>query len=262
MQSFLVCNLIAIYRIILTAIITASLLPIIFFLRLLNFKTGKIKCFYMRVVCRVIGIKLIVHGELSKLRPLLIASNHLSYIDVLAYGSLAPIEFVSKKEVSGWPFIGILAKLADTVFIDRSRSKSLESRKKMDHKLNEGNILLFFPEATSNDGTNILPFKSSLFDVVKTNTTATITLQPSVIAFTRINNLPIGNGWKSLFSWYGEIGFIQHLWRFLRLGCTTVEISLLEPIKDGQSMNRKLLKELTEQSVKNGMSDVLSGRKH
>ena len=262
MQSFLICNLIAIKRIILTATITLALIPFISILKLLNLRYGKIKCLYMRSICKIIGVKIVVHGKLSKLRPLLIASNHLSYIDILAYGSIAPIEFVSKKEVSGWPFIGILAKLADTVFIDRSRSKSLESRKKMDNKLNEGNVLLFFPEATSNDGINILPFKSSLFDVVKSNKPNNITLQPAAIAFTKINNLPIGNGWKSLFAWYGNIGFIEHLWKFLKLGHATVEINLLEPIIDGQNMNRKLLKEITEKEVKQGMSNILSGIKN
>ena len=261
MQSYLICNITAISKIIISFIFSIIIVPIIYLLKCVNFKIGKIRCFYMRGILRIIRVKIIVKGKLSKSRPLLIASNHLSYIDILAYGSLAPIEFVSKKEVSNWPLIGFLAKLAGTVFIDRRRARTLTARNEMNKKLSEGNILLFFPEATSNNGIHILPFKSSLFEVVSNISYSKVTLQPAAIAFTHINELPIGFGWKSLFSWYGEIDFLKHLWNFLKLGLTTIEIRFLEPIKDGQSTDRKLLTSITENSVKNGMSDILSARK-
>src|SRR5512143_251664 len=39
----------------------------------------------------------------------LIVSNHLSYLDILCYSSIAPCVFVSKSEVRGWPVFGRLA---------------------------------------------------------------------------------------------------------------------------------------------------------
>ena len=52
----------------------------------------------------------------------LLVSNHLSYLDILVYSSLSPCVFVSKKEVRSWPIFGQMARMAGTVFIDRSRS--------------------------------------------------------------------------------------------------------------------------------------------
>ena len=50
----------------------------------------------------------------------LIVSNHLSYLDILCYSSIAPCIFVSKAEVRGWPVFGRLATNGGTIYIDRT----------------------------------------------------------------------------------------------------------------------------------------------
>ena len=42
----------------------------------------------------------------------ILASNHLSYLDILVYGSIQPLVFLSKSEVRSWPCLGILTRCA------------------------------------------------------------------------------------------------------------------------------------------------------
>ncbi|NKB46081.1 MAG: 1-acyl-sn-glycerol-3-phosphate acyltransferase [Alphaproteobacteria bacterium] len=218
---------------------------------------------WMRVIlfrglCQIFGIDVVVHGEPVASRPLLIASNHVSYLDIIAFGSVAELEFVSKAEVATWPVIGWLAKLGDTVFIERLRTRTLEARKDMAARLGENRTLVFFPEATAGDGNRLLPFKSALFTV--TSAIEGVTVQPAAIAYTRLNGLPTGFGWRAFFAWYGNMTLFSHAWRFLHLGRTTVEIAFLPPVDTAGEMDRKALATATENAVRVGFNHLLSGQ--
>ena len=78
--------------------------------------------FFHKINCRVFGIEIKTSGNISKKIPTLLVSNHASYLDILILGSLFKTSFLSKKEVGQWPLIGILAKLQNTIFIDRKIS--------------------------------------------------------------------------------------------------------------------------------------------
>lgn len=49
----------------------------------------------------------------------MIVSNHLSYLDILAFSAALPCVFVSKAEVQRWPIFGRYARWAGTVFVRR-----------------------------------------------------------------------------------------------------------------------------------------------
>src|ERR1051326_8219916 len=94
----------------------------------------------------------------------LIASNHLSYLDILVYSAIAPCAFVSKREVRSWPAVGWIATLSGTIYVDRSRrSETHAIQPEIQSALSSGLRLFLFPEGTSSDGSRILPFHSSLF---------------------------------------------------------------------------------------------------
>lgn len=95
----------------------------------------------------------------------LIVSNHLSYLDIFAFSAVAPCAFVSKDEIRSWPIIGRIASLAGCVFIDRAdRSQAHLVQPQMKAALANGARLILFPEGTSSDGSNVLPFHSSLLE--------------------------------------------------------------------------------------------------
>ena len=109
-----------------------------------------------------IGLRLEVTGV--PLGAGLIASNHLSYLDILVYSAIAPCAFVAKREVRAWPAVGWIATLAGCIYVDRSRrSETHTVQPEIQSALAGGLRLFLFPEGTSSDGSRVLPFHSSLF---------------------------------------------------------------------------------------------------
>ena len=113
-------------------------------------------------ILRGIGVQVSISGPVPAHG--LIASNHLSYLDILVFSAIAPCIFVSKSEVRSWPLVGWIASLTGTVFVDRSSISETHSvLPRMQARLQDGARLILFPEATSGDGRSVLPFHSSLF---------------------------------------------------------------------------------------------------
>ncbi len=100
---------------------------------------------YWRGIALILGLRLIVRGTLSTRRPTLYIVNHVSYLDIVALGSVLDAAFVAKAEVRGWLGIGIVARLGRTVFVDRKRGKSKEHRDAMLDRLTKAreSVILF-----------------------------------------------------------------------------------------------------------------------
>jgi 1-acyl-sn-glycerol-3-phosphate acyltransferase len=97
----------------------------------------------------------------------LLVSNHLSYLDILVIGAITPAVFVSKSEVRSMPVIGWLTALAGTVFIVRDRRTHVGAvNREIGAALADGLLVVVFPEGTSTNGREVLPFRSSLLEPV------------------------------------------------------------------------------------------------
>jgi 1-acyl-sn-glycerol-3-phosphate acyltransferase len=138
----------------------------------------------------------------------LVISNHMSYLDILVYSSISPCVFVSKKEVKSWPIFGQMARMAGTVFIDRSRSADTRRvNAEMQEALSGGAVVVLFPEGTSSDGTSVLPFRPALFDAaVRANESIT----PAHLGY----DVPDGSPGNDVGYW-GSMSFFPHLLRLL-----------------------------------------------
>ena len=55
-------------------------------------------------VCALLDVHVSVAGTRLDERPLLIVSNHVSWLDISVITSVAPVVFVAKREVGAWPF--------------------------------------------------------------------------------------------------------------------------------------------------------------
>lgn len=96
--------------------------------------------------------------------------NHLSYVDILVIAACAPVIFIAKQEVKGWPVFGWFARLAGTLFVQReSRTQVGQVAGEIESVLQRGALVVLFPEGTSSDGRTVLPFKSSLLEPVARN---------------------------------------------------------------------------------------------
>ena len=97
----------------------------------------------------------------------LLVSNHLSYLDILVIAAITPAVFVSKSEVRGWPVIGWLTSLAGTIFIVRERRTHVGAvNREIESALAAGALVVIFPEGTSTNGEQVLPFRSPLLEPV------------------------------------------------------------------------------------------------
>ena len=102
-------------------VVLIFLILIKFILGLFNsYISGHVVKLFHKLVLWLININVEKEGEVSKNpKGILFVSNHISYIDIPVLGSLLPLRFVAKSEVKAWPILGKLAKIGNTIFIER-----------------------------------------------------------------------------------------------------------------------------------------------
>jgi len=116
-----------------------------------------------RRVLRIFDAEFLANGQIPE-KGMLVC-NHLSYLDVLVLSALTPCLFIAKSEVQNWPIFGWFAHLAGTLFTDRRRRTQvgpLTAQIRM--ALNQGALVVLFPEGTSSDGSSVFPFRSALLE--------------------------------------------------------------------------------------------------
>lgn len=112
------------------------------------------------------GLTLEVKPSADGLAPqaALIAMNHISWLDIFALNAVMPATFVAKSEIRRWPLVGWLVAGTGTVFIERgSRHAVRNANHRIAARLAAGEPVAFFPEGTTSDGSDVLPFHTSLF---------------------------------------------------------------------------------------------------
>jgi len=223
----------------------------------------RIPPFYHRVCARILGFRVEAVGQPAD-APTLFISNHSSYLDITILGSLAPVSFVAKSEVAGWPFFGLLAKLQETVFIERTkRAGTARQADDIKGRLEAGDSLILFPEGTSSDGNRVLPFKTALFAVANTRVDGRpLTVQPVSVTATHLDGIPLGHGMRTLYSWFGDMDLVPHLWQVFTLGTMTVVVEFHPPVTvDSFAGSRKALADHCQARVAAGVSRAVTGRR-
>jgi 1-acyl-sn-glycerol-3-phosphate acyltransferase len=222
---------------------------------------------YSRFLCKLFGIRITVIGTPVRDRGVLMVANHTSYLDIIVLGGTTPVSFVAKSEVNTWPFFGLMARLYETVFVERARrSQAGVSRDQIRERLQEGDALILFPEGTSNDGNRVLPFKSALMGateaVVGTDTQGRaehVPVQPVSLAYTGYYGMPMGRENRPLFAWYGDMDLVPHLWEAVTSGPIDVVVQFHEPMTVDQMGGRKPLAVRAEAVVREGQARALAG---
>jgi lyso-ornithine lipid O-acyltransferase len=216
---------------------------------------------YHRGCCWILGFCVRTIGAPTAVRPVLFASNHVSYTDISVLGSLIIGSFVAKAEVARWPLFGWLAKLQRSVFVDRQARSARLQRSAMTERLAIGDALILFPEGTSGDGNRVLPFKSALFSAAEpVPAIGPVAVQPVSIAYTRLDGMPLGRLLRPFFAWYGSATLAPHLWRMLGLGTVEVVVEFHPPTFLADCGSRKALARYCQARVAGGMAAALCGR--
>jgi lyso-ornithine lipid O-acyltransferase len=213
--------------------------------------------YYHRLVCRILGIRIKRIGKFPVVGPALLIANHVSWIDIVAFSAVAPISFIAKRDVNGWPFFGQLARLQRTVFVDREkRSATGDSRNDMQRRFDAKDLLLLFPEGTSGPGNYVLPFKTAFFGAADY---PGVLVYPISVAYGGYRNLPMTKRERPFFAWYGDMDLAPHLWAALKTGPIEITILCHPPTTLADHGNRKALARYAETTVAKGLAEALHG---
>lgn len=163
-----------------------------------------------QAVCRaalgILGLGYQVQGTALRGGGAVVA-NHVSWLDIFTLNAGQRVYFVAKAEVARWPLIGALARATGTVFISRQRQAAAAQVALFRRRLQAGHQLLFFPEGTSTDGAQVLPFKPTLFAAFfDQGLPDDFQLQ----AVSLIYQAPQGADAR-IYGWWGEMDFAAHL---------------------------------------------------
>ena len=225
---------------------------------------GVISSNYYRVLCAILRINIRVTGDPARDRAVLIVSNHVSWVDILVIGSIMPVAFVAKREVAGWPLVGVTAKLQRTVFVDRARRhRTGDAIAEIVERLKAGIPVVLFAEGTSSDGNRVLPFRSALVGAVRdacAHLGQSVLIQPMSICYTGTQGLPMGRQHRPLVAWYGDLDFLPHFKTFVRRGAVDAVVSFGDAVAADGEADRKAMAKSLQGTVRKLTAAALRGR--
>jgi 1-acyl-sn-glycerol-3-phosphate acyltransferase len=177
---------------------------------------------WCRRIVRALGFQCTVEGWIP--HGGVVVSNHLSYLDILLYSSVRPFVMVAKTEVRGWPLMGWITSRAGTVYVERGGGPTTwpAVNAAMSEAYRSGLPVLFFPEGTTTNGAGVLPFRRGLFHSVLNNW---VPLRTAALRYS-LERRAVNGGAKvgEDVCWWGEMGFVSHVFRVLGLRGLSVQV--------------------------------------
>ena len=245
-------------------VLTVPLMPVqALLIRVSPAAARRFPYWYHRQVCKILGVTLEIDGAVQSNTPVLLVSNHTSWLDIPVLSAVAPLSFVAKKEVGGWPFVASLARLQRTVFVDRTkRQLAGEAANEISDRLDSGDTIVLFAEGTSSDSNRVLPFKTSLFGAVKTDAAiqSNAVVQTAAVVYTHLHGIALARADRPRVGWYGDMEMQSHAWHVLKSGPLKVTIRIGPPVPLESYSGRKDLALSTERSVRKAVHGILRGR--
>jgi len=155
-------------------------------------------------------IHLKVLGRPVQNGPALMVANHISWLDISVIHAARHCRFVSKSDIRDWPLLGTLATGAGTLYIERtSRKDALRMVKDMAEAMKNGDVVAVFPEGTTSDGRDLLPFHANL---IQSAILAEAPVQPMSLKF-----IDARSGEPSFAPCYiGDDTLLGSIWRTLK----------------------------------------------
>jgi 1-acyl-sn-glycerol-3-phosphate acyltransferase len=117
---------------------------------------------WARGMLAIMGIEVRVKGHPAK-GPVLMAANHISWLDILVIHGACHCRFVAKSEIRAWPLVGALTTGGGSLYIERTSNRdAMRVVHQMAEALQQGDVLAVFPEGGTGDGITLLPFHANL----------------------------------------------------------------------------------------------------
>ena len=210
---------------------------------------------FHKLGCIFLGIRVKTIGRPLVGRPTLLLSNHISWTDIIAIGSVADVTFVAKTGVRNTPVVGFMASLQRTLYVDyHSRTDARRTSQEMASRLSNNSAVLLFAEGHRDLGTHVQPFRSALVGAAQAameeGGATNVAIQPVTIAYTHLQGLPVSRNERSGISGMNARGLRAIVANLLTSGTKDVTIAFGAPIPMGPETDRKVVTKLAENQVR------------
>jgi 1-acyl-sn-glycerol-3-phosphate acyltransferase len=158
--------------------------------------------------------------------PRLVVANHRSTVDILLMLHLFGGNLLARGDMAHWPAIGVLARRAGTLFVDREDpSSGAAAVQSMRERLRRGITVCVFPEGTTFPGDEVRAFQAGAF-----------------IAVAREKGLvtPVGIAYATPDAVYGDEPVADHMKRIARSPSIRVAVAVGAPFSTGGTGVRHL----------------------
>lgn len=163
----------------------------------------------------------------------MLVANHVSFLDIFAVNALAPACFVAKDDVRTWPLIGWMSSRTDTIFIERgSRRAAQHTRENLVGHLRDGKRVVVFPEGTTSDGRQVLPFHGAL---LQSAIDAGVAVTPLALRYA-----DAAGAQSAAADYIGDTSLAACLWSIACADGLRVRIEILEPLSTAATDRRHL----------------------
>lgn len=198
----------------------------------------------------VLGIRVVTGARFQPdpSKPILAIANHIGYLDIVLFLSQVPCVFITSQELGANPILGPIARLGGSFLVDRQNKFNLkEEIRQIADLMRQGFPVFLFPEATSSDGSDILPFKRALLTAA-IQTEARI--YPFCINYLRVNGEPVTLQNRDLLFFYGEMDFVPHIAGLLKVKRIDVEVLSLDVVEVAPHEDSRHLGQRLEEAVR------------
>lgn len=179
-----------------------------------------VKRLYCRLVLRCLGVRIVLSGgPIRNLRCMLVVSNHVSWVDVFAIGAVMPGTFVARADLINWPAVGLAARLANVIPIERRSLRELPGViDAVVQRLRAGHTVVAFPEGTTYCGRDHGEFHPAMFQAA---IEAARPVQPLRLTYRHRDGSP-----STVTAFLGEDSMWESVKRIVRTRHTMVHIEV------------------------------------
>lgn len=201
--------------------------------------------YWVKDLVKSLNVSLELYGEPIGQGNLCVA-NHVSWVDTVILNNAVPLAFVSRHDVEEWPFVGTFTKRMGSIYVDRSNKfQAYRSIPVLEEKLSEGRSVIVFPESTTTDGTELLPFYGMF---IESAVRVGCHVQPIALKYTDSEGRLLREA-----AYVGEDSFGETLTRILRQPKVFAHLEFLAPI-DARKHDRKEIASLCRERIKTALN--------
>lgn len=201
-------------------------------------KPEALMSWWCQVTLGIFNIHLNVRGAPLNSGRMTVA-NHVSWLDIITIGACEPTRFVAKSEIAHWPIAGWLSNAAQTFYIRRGKGGARPLLDKLIPHLASGGTVTVFPEGTTTDGRQVLPFHPRLFAAA---VDAQMPVQPIAIRY------GVSHNGADIAPFIGDDDLVSHVLRLLKEPQLMAEVHYCAPVRTAD-LSREQAATAAQQSI-------------